>query len=102
MTSMSFTLAHSLPETVLAVGLLVLLLCGAWKGEKAAGLITEAAIVLLGVAALAMFFQIRTKASIFDGAFIDDAFGRFMKILVLVGSLVTLLMSLDFMRREKI
>jgi NADH-quinone oxidoreductase subunit N len=102
MTSMSYTLLHSLPEAVLAVGALALLLCGAWRGEKATAFITEAALVLLGIAILAMFFQIGSKAPLFDGAFIDDAFGRFMKVLVLTGSLVTLLMSLDFMRREKI
>lgn len=102
MTSMSFTLIHSLPEAVLAASLLALLLLGAWRGEKATAFVTEAAIVLLGIAVLAVVFQIRSKAVIFDGAFVDDAFGRFMKVLVLVGSLVTLLMSLDFMRRQKI
>ncbi len=102
MPSISFTLVHSLPESVLAIGLLVLLLLGAWRGEKAAPLITELAVFVLGLAILMMFFQIRTKALIFDGAFIDDSFGRFMKALALVGSLVTLLMSRDFMRYEKI
>jgi NADH-quinone oxidoreductase subunit N len=102
MTFMSFTLGHSLPEAVLATGLLALLLFGAWRGEKATAFVTEAAMVVLGIAILAVVLQIRSKAVIFDGAFIDDAFGRFMKVLVLVGSLVTLLMSLDFMRREKI
>ena len=38
----------------------------------------------------------------FDGAFVDDAFGRFMKVLALVGSLVTLLMGQDYLAREKI
>ena len=38
----------------------------------------------------------------FYGAFIDDAFSRFMKALALIGSLATLVLSVDFMRREKI
>jgi len=38
----------------------------------------------------------------FFGAFTDDAFGRFMKALALVGSLTTLLLSVEFMRRERI
>ena len=38
----------------------------------------------------------------FYGAFADDAFTRFMKALALIGSLVTLLLSLDFMRARRI
>ena len=38
----------------------------------------------------------------FYGAFADDAFTRFMSGLALVGSLVTLLLSLEFMRSERI
>ena len=42
------------------------------------------------------------RRDVFDGAFIDDAFARFMKVLALLGSLVTLVMSQDYMRRERI
>jgi NADH-quinone oxidoreductase subunit N len=38
----------------------------------------------------------------FSGAFTDDPFSRFMKALALIGSLATLLMSIEFMRRAKI
>ena len=40
-------------------------------------------------------------AQAFDGAFIADAFARFMKVLALIGSAVTLVMSVGFARRER-
>ena len=102
MQPFSFALVHSLPEVILAVGVLLLILLGALRGEKSASLVGELAVILLGLALLSMFFQIKTSAIIFEGAFIDDAFGRFMKALALGGSLISLLMSFEFMRREKI
>jgi NADH-quinone oxidoreductase subunit N len=40
-----------------------------------------------------------TEGVVFNGAFIDDHFSDFMKVLALGGSIVTLLLSGDFMRR---
>ena len=37
----------------------------------------------------------------FGGAFVSDAFGRFMKVLTLIGSVVTLVMSIGFAKAEK-
>ena len=44
----------------------------------------------------------RPEGVTFFGAFTDDAFARFMKALALIGSLVTLVLSIDFMRAHKI
>ena len=103
MTPISFALAHSLPEVVLAVGALVLLMLGVFKGGDGRDwIISECAIALLGFAFILLFFDLKGKVVIWDGAFVDDLFGRFMKGLVLIGAIVSLILSLDFMRREKI
>ncbi|MDF2115265.1 NADH-quinone oxidoreductase subunit NuoN [Roseiarcaceae bacterium H3SJ34-1] len=102
MTPLSFALAHSLPEIVLAVGALALLMLGALRKLTGDWIISECAIVLLGLAALSMLFQVQSSAVIWDGAFIDDSFGRFMKLLALCGALVSLLLSREFMAREGI
>ncbi len=102
MTPFSFSIAHSLPEVVLAAGALLLVLIGAVRGEGSGRLITELSIGLLGIAFLLLFTELKGKALIWDDGFIDDAFGRFMKGLALIGGLVTLIMSRDFLRREKI
>jgi NADH-quinone oxidoreductase subunit N len=99
---MSLNIAHSLPELILAVGALFLLLFGAIRGKDSDGPVTEIAVGILGAAILALLMGSHSKAIVFDGAFIDDAFGRFMKVLALTGSLVTLLMGQSFLAREKI
>jgi NADH-quinone oxidoreductase subunit N len=101
MIPLNFALAHSLPELVLAIGALALILAGAIRGKASDRLITEIAVGVLGLAILIVLGG-KGTTRIFDGAFIDDGFGRFMKALSYIGSLVTLLMAQDFLSREKI
>jgi NADH-quinone oxidoreductase subunit N len=101
-TSTAFSLPTALPEFILAAGVLALVLLGAWRGEKSAWLATEIAVGLLGVALVVLFADRGVTEVSFYGAFTDDAFSRFMKALALVGSLAALLLSVEFMRREKI
>ena len=99
MTALSLPLA--LPELILAVGALVLLLLGAWR-ERAPWAVVDAAIVVLGLALLSVLLTRQAPGTDFYGAFIDDSFARFMKSLSLTGSIVALLLSADFMRRQNI
>ncbi|MCI0735655.1 MAG: NADH-quinone oxidoreductase subunit NuoN [Beijerinckiaceae bacterium] len=102
MPSLSTALAHCLPELVLTAGVLFLVLFGAIRGKDSDGPVTEIAVGLLGAAILVILLGTKTNAVVLDGAFIDDGFGRFMKVLTLAGSLVTLVMSQDFLARENI
>ena len=101
-TPMSLNLAHSLPELILAIGALFLLLFGAIRGKESDGPITEIAVSILGLAIVILLIGTKTRGVVFDGAFIDDAFGRFMKVVALAGSLVTLIMGQGFLARERI
>ena len=98
----AFSLPIILPELILATGVLVLLLLGAVRGERSAWVVTEFAVAVLAAALVAVVANHGAKGATFYGAFIDDPFSRFMKALALIGSLTTLLLSIDFMRREKI
>ena len=98
----AFSLPIILPELILATGVLVLLLLGAVRGERSAWVVTELAVALLAAALVAVVANHGVKGVTFYGAFTDDPFSRFMKALALIGSLTTLLLSIDFMRREKI
>jgi NADH-quinone oxidoreductase subunit N len=102
MSHLSAALAHCLPEFILAAGILVLVLFGALRGKESGGPVTEIAIGLLGLAIVTILLGGKTTAVVFNGAFTDDGFGRFMKVLTLAGSLVTLVMSQDFLARENI
>ena len=103
MTPFSVALAHSLPEAILALGALVLLMLGVYRARDGRDwIISELAIALLGVAFLLLFRDVNTIAVVWGGSFVDDAFGRFMKGLALLGAIGTLALSLDYMRRENI
>jgi NADH-quinone oxidoreductase subunit N len=97
-------LSHSLslagPELILALGAMALLMVGAYSGEKANRMVTGLAVALL-VAAAAWILLFTGDGTAFGGAFVSDAFGRFMKILTLIGSAVTLVMSIGFAKAEK-
>ena len=91
-----------LPEAIVAVGVLALIFYGALRGERTQGLVAEIAVGLLAAALAVVVADQREAAATFFGAFVDDPFSRFMKALALIGSLVTLVLSIDFMRNEKI
>src|ERR1700723_3860647 len=91
-----------LPEVVLGGGTLALVLSGALRGERGSALVNEFAVGLLGLALILMVARNRPMGVTFYGSFADDAFTRFMGALALVGSLVTVLLSVEFMRQERI
>ncbi|MFG1239734.1 NADH-quinone oxidoreductase subunit NuoN [Xanthobacter autotrophicus DSM 597] len=90
-----------LPELVLAVSAIVLILIGAFRGEGSANLVTGLAIAVLAAAGVLVLLQPGTEVSAFNGSLVIDAFGRFMKVLVSIGALVSLIMSVDWQAREK-
>ena len=100
--SADFHLGPILPEFILALGALVLLLVGALRGGRSAWIVTEGAILLLGVAFLIDVAAPAHGVSVFGGAFLDDNYARFMKALALIGSVTTLVMSISFLRQEGI
>lgn len=92
---------HFLPETILAIGVLVLILIGAARGERGFTLVDEMAVGLLGLAVLAIVLSTKQgDATVFDGAFIDDGFSRFLKVLTLIGAMASILMSVDWLQRN--
>ena len=91
-----------LPEFIIAAGALGLVLLGTLRGERSVWLVTEIAAALIAAALVAVAADHRATGLTFYGAFVDDPFGRFMKALALIGSLTTLLLSVDFMRKERI
>jgi NADH-quinone oxidoreductase subunit N len=101
MSSATVTLAQfapALPEILLAAGALALVLIGAFRGEKSFGLINTLTLLLLALVGVLIATQDAATVSAFNGAFISDSFGRFMKIAVLIGSAVTLMISGDYLK----
>ncbi len=88
------------PELIIAVGAMVLLMIGVYSGERAYGVVNALAIILLIVAGGWMLLAI-PDGQAFGGAFVSDPFARFMKVLTLTGSALTLVMSTGFAREQK-
>jgi NADH-quinone oxidoreductase subunit N len=61
-----------------------------------------AAILALAVTAALVIWMPATNESAFGGAFIVDTFARVMKVLALFGSAVAIVLSVNFMKSEKI
>jgi len=95
-----YQLLPVLPEIVLAGGAMVLLLLGAWCGQRAAGGVTGLAICFLIGTGVIEYLLPGGKLITFGGSFIVDDFARFLKILALLGSAATLVLSREFLRDQ--
>jgi NADH-quinone oxidoreductase subunit N len=103
---MQFLTTHAplWPELVVAVGALVLTLWGVFRPEndREAEITGWLAILVLAIAGWLIVQQPAAPATLFNGAFIDDGFGRFMKILALGASAFAILLCFDDFRDKKI
>jgi NADH-quinone oxidoreductase subunit N len=95
-------LLPALPEIILALAGLGLLMAGVFMGEQSTRLICWLAVAAFVLAGLVVAFQGGGRDVTFGGAFVVDGFGRFMKLLVLLGAAIGVLMSYDYLEREKI
>jgi NADH-quinone oxidoreductase subunit N len=94
------SLSLATPELILAIGALALLMIGVFSGERASATVTGLAVAVL-IAAGAWMLLFTGDGMAFNGAFVSDGFARFMKFLALVGSAVTLVMSVGFAKAER-
>lgn len=90
-----------LPEVVLAVYAMAALMFGVYTSkDKVAPLISWATAGLFLALALYIGAGGEGERSAFGGMFIDDAFARFAKVMILVSAAAVLIMSQDYMIRR--
>src|SRR5256885_7905220 len=92
-----YQLLPVLPELVLAAGAMVLLMLGAYRGQATTRLVTMLAIALLAVTGALELLLPAGRLTTFGGSFIVDDFARFLKVLALIGSAATLILSTEFL-----
>src|SRR5438309_3654824 len=95
--SAGYPLQPVLPELVLAFGAMVLLMVGAYRGQGTTKLVTALAVCLLVLTGVLEWMLPAGKLTTFGGSFIVDDFARFLKILALIGSAATLILSAEFL-----
>src|ERR1700742_3866122 len=92
-----YQLLPVLPEIVLALGAMALLMLGAYRGQGTTPLVTGLAVCLLVVIGALELWLPAGKLTTFGGSFIVDAFAKFLKIVALIGSAATLILSAEFL-----
>jgi NADH-quinone oxidoreductase subunit N len=79
---------------------MVLLLIGAWCGQRVAGLVTGLAVCVLLAIGVIEYLLPHGKLVTFGGSFIVDDFARFLKIVALIGSAATLILSREYLETQ--
>ncbi|UTO27687.1 NADH-quinone oxidoreductase subunit NuoN [Bartonella harrusi] len=89
-----------LPETLIALGGIVFLLIGVYSKTRSFLTLTGLSIALL--IATIIIIVVFPKSGLFQtNALIIDSFGRYMKVLTLIGALFALIMSVGFTSSQK-
>lgn len=92
-----------LPEIILSVFAMLSLLIGVYSGQdKRTENITFVTAGLMVVTGIWMLFDGSPSETAFNKMFIDDAFSRYAKALVLLSSAAVLIMSLGYMIRHNL
>ncbi|WP_337183889.1 NADH-quinone oxidoreductase subunit NuoN [Shinella sp.] len=95
------SLQLSTPEIILAVGGLVLLMIGVFSGERSGTTVTGLAVAVLIIAGLWLVLA-TGEGEAYGGAFVSDAFAKFMKVLALIGSITAMVMTVGHARSEQL
>lgn len=115
MNDNGFILGPALPELFLAVASMALLMFGAFRGESPrasldvrlgapaaanARIVSWLGVAILIVTGLLVASLPVQRVSIFSDMFVSDAFADFSKLLILIGSALTLVIAIDYNERE--
>lgn len=76
---------------------MVLLMIGAYRGQGTTRLVTTLAVLLLVVTGALELWLPAGKLVTFGGSFIVDDFARFLKVLALIASAATLILSTEYL-----
>ena len=89
-----------LPEVFLASAAMLMLMVGVYRRKDNLRPIAWLAIAGLAVALVLVSLLAAGRSTTFEGLFVVDYFAMFMKVLVLMGSALSILMSLGYAERE--
>jgi len=98
---LSHDLYLAIPELILCGAAILLLMVGAFAKRERAIAVLWLAVLAMVAAAAAILFTERETATAFNGLFVVDRFGDFMKLLTLLGAALTTVLSLHFIQREE-
>ena len=89
-----------LPEIWLAVAGMGLLMIGVFQGDGWTRQLSWLSVVVLAVAIVLVLGGAPGRVVAFGGQFVTDPFAAFVKVLVLLGSMISIVLALDYLERE--
>lgn len=90
------------PEIFMALSALALLMLGVFRGDKAAPIVSWLAVLAVIVDFVLVLDLPAGSHVVLSGLFVSDAFSRFAKLLVLVGSGLSIVLSMAYLKWERI
>jgi len=98
---MTADFATVLPEIILAVGAMALLRLGSYGGgDRKAQLIHWVSAALMAALGLWIAVNGAGVTAAFGGSFVDDAYARFAKVLILLSAALMLILGEDYLTRH--
>jgi NADH-quinone oxidoreductase subunit N len=96
-------LPYVLPELSLAIGALVIVLVGAFVGDKGARLVTWLCVAtILAAGSMAVLHAPAEQVIVFSGSYAADAFSAYAKMIIALTAASALLLSIDFLAEKKL
>lgn len=96
-------LAPAMPEIILAIGTMVLLMFGVFKGKDSFASTNRLAMLLLLVVGIFMIMQVGGGRQLtFGNMFVSDSFAIFTKSLVLIASIASLFLASQYLKDKDI
>jgi NADH-quinone oxidoreductase subunit N len=87
----------ALPEIVFTGFALILLMVGTFGKERSTGLVSVLSAASCVVAIGLVLMTNTARATSFEGLFVVDRFAGYMKVLVLIGSALSIVMSMGYL-----
>ena len=93
--------AAAYPEILIACAAMVYLMVGVFRGNESTKLVAWLSVAALALAFILVVGTSGDRIVTFSGAFVVDRFGNFAKLLILLGAALGIIMSLGYIRRER-
>ena len=95
-------LITALPEVTIVVLTLLLLLYGAFLGNKSTGTVSWLSIITMCLAVILVISAPIERVTAFNHLFVVDEFSNYAKLLILIAASLTLILAMPYNKRENI
>jgi NADH-quinone oxidoreductase subunit N len=95
-------LITALPEVTIVVLTLLLLLYGAFLGNKSTGTVSWLSIITMCLAVILVISGPIERVTAFNHLFVVDEFSNYAKLLILLAAALTLILAMPYNKRENI